>query len=100
MTHESSAAVDFLVRLRKLDKAGVTHRDVITLYTIIANPGVNGQEAGKMMGISDRSNIQMGLARLERKGLIEDRRVERIKSIPSIFHATPAGIAFWNDIKP
>lgn len=92
--------VEFLIRLRKIDKAVLTVRDVLLLYTIISNPGINGWDAGRLIGIAERSSVQFGLARMMKRGLIEDRREVEGKGVPNRLYALPAGISFWNDIKP
>lgn len=100
MTDEiKSPTVEFLVRLRKIDKAVLTARDVLLLYTIISNPGINGWDAGKMIGIAERSSVQFGLARMIKRGLIEDRREVEHKGVPNRLYALPAGIEFWNELK-
>lgn len=100
MTQECSPTVDLLVRFRKIDKAGLTVRDMLLLYAIISNPGMNGHEVAKLIGIPDRSSVQLCLRRLIKHRFIEDRRVDDAKGIPNILHPLPAGIEFWNEIKP
>lgn len=102
MTHHDthSPAVDFLIRLRKMDKRGLSARDVLLLYTIIANPGIHGQDAVNKIGGVNRSGIQHCLMRLIREGLIEDRRLEARRAQPNRLYALPAGVEFWNDLKP
>lgn len=91
---------DFLVRLRKIDKQGLTARDVLVLYAIICQPGMSGREVAHKLGIVDQSYISSHLHRLERAGFIEDRREARVKANPAIFHVLPAGTEFWEAIKP
>lgn len=91
--------VDFLLKLRRIDKTGLTVRDILLLYTIIANPGINGLDAAKVIGIEARSSVQFGLARMAKRGLIEDRRESEGKGIPNRLYALPAGVEFWNDLK-
>lgn len=105
MTHSdiNSPVIEFLMRLRKMDSLAITARDVLLLYTIIANPGIHGKDAAhKISGTLERSGIHFGLARLMRMGFIEDRRPasEARRARPSAFHALPAGIEFWNELKP
>lgn len=90
----------FLVRLRKIDIRGLTVRDVLVLYAIMANPGSAGLDIATKLGVRDRSAIASNLLRLEREGLIEDRRLQRKKAVSGILHVLPAGIEFWNEIKP
>jgi DNA-binding MarR family transcriptional regulator len=96
----SPNVTDFLVRLRKVDKRGLTLRDVLVLYAIMETPGASGLDIATKLGIKDRSAISSNLARLEREGFIEDRREEQGRAIPAILHALPAGVAFWDEIKP
>ena len=98
MTDQISPNVTFLMRLHKLNKAEVTVRDVLILYAIITHPGVNGNDVTKLIGMQDRSSLQNGFQRLERLGLIEDRRERASKAVPTIFYATQAGKEFWADL--
>lgn len=91
---------EFLVRLRKIDLRGLTAKDILVLYCIMGDPGCSGIDVSTKLGIKDRSSIASNLHRLERHGFIEDQRVERRKAVPSIFYVLPAGVAFWDEIKP
>ena len=97
-----TSAADFLIRLHKIDKAGLKARDIIILYGIIANPGINGKDLALKLGIPERSHIRHALIKLEQMGLVEDRRQEkdRRKANPASFHPQPAGLALWDDLKP
>jgi DNA-binding MarR family transcriptional regulator len=88
------------VKLRKIDLRGLTVRDVLVLYAIMGNPGASGLDISTKLGIKDRSAIASNLARLEREGFIEDRREERKKAVPGVLHVQPAGLEFWDEIKP
>lgn len=90
----------FLVRLRKIDTAELKARDVLVLYAIMANPGASGMEITTKLGIKERSLIASNLARLERAGFIEDRRDKKMKAVPGMLYALPAGVQFWEEIKP
>lgn len=96
----SPNVTDFLVKLRKIDLHGLTVRDVLVLYAIMANPGMSGQDITGKLGMKDRSQIASNLARLERAGLIEDRRLARKKAVSGVLHPLPAADEFWNEIKP
>lgn len=98
--HQTSATADFLIRLRKIDKRTLTVRDVQILYAVIKTPGISGVEIATKLGFKDRSAISTNVHRLAREGYIEDRREVRRKANPASFHVLPAGIAFWDDIKP
>lgn len=91
----------FLVRLLKMHKIGMRPREVVILYTIIANPGISGIDIARKLGIPERSHIQHALGILEKHGLVEDRRPEkdRRKANPAKFHPLPAGETLWNDLK-
>jgi DNA-binding MarR family transcriptional regulator len=95
-----SGTLDFLVRLRKIDKRSLTCRDVLVLFAIIEAPGSSGLEISVKLGLPDRSSLGSGIVRLEREGYIEDRREIRRKAHPAVLHATPLGLAFWDEIKP
>lgn len=100
MTDETrTPTVELLLRLRKIDKSGLTARDVLLLYTIISNPGINGWDAGRKIGLAERSSVTFGLARMIKRGLIEDRREVEHKGVPNRLYALPAGIEFWNELK-
>lgn len=92
--------VGFLVRLRKIDKHALTSRDVLVLYTVMENPGISGVEISTKLGFENRSSISSNVTRLIRDGYIEDHREQRRKANPALLHATPAGRAFWDEIKP
>jgi DNA-binding MarR family transcriptional regulator len=91
---------DFLVQLRKIDLRSLTVRDVLVLYVVMKSPGLSGVDVANKLGIADRSSIASNIQRLEREGYIEDRRIERRKAIPAVLHIKPAGVAFWDEIKP
>lgn len=100
MSELSSVTSDFLVKLRKMDKRGLTVRDVLVLYCVIHQPGQSGIEVTTKLGLPERSSIASNLLRLEREGYLEDRREVRSKANPAILHPTQRGIDFWNEIKP
>lgn len=91
---------DFLVRLRKIDRRGLTAKDVLVLFCIMNNPGCSGIDVSTKLGIKDRSSIASNIHRLERHCFIEDRRKEFRKAVPAILHALTGGVEFWNEIKP
>jgi DNA-binding MarR family transcriptional regulator len=95
-----NVTVDFLVRLRRIDKRTLTVRDVLVLYTVIENPGIAGNEIAVKLGLENRSSIASNLQRLIREGYIEDHREVRRKANPAVLHALPAGRALWEEIKP
>lgn len=90
--------VNFLVRLRRIDNTGLSARDIVFLYAVIANPGLDANSIRIQMGIKVRGQVQSNIWRLIRHGLIEDRRTENRKAVATILHPTPKGIALWEDI--
>lgn len=100
MTNDDNPNVTFLSKLRKIDLRTLTVRDVLVLYAIIKRPGIAGVELAHTLGFTDRSSIASNVLRLEREGFIDDRRLERRKATPAIFHPTQKGLEFWDDIKP
>ena len=95
-------ASEFLVRLRIMDRMHIPPRQIILLYAIIANPGINGKDLATKLGFGERSHIQQGLTNLMLRGMIEDRRAEkdRRKANPAIFYVTDLGLAMWDNVKP
>lgn len=91
---------DFLSRLKKLDNLKAPPRDVMLLYTIISNPGISGKEASQKLGIPHRSGVQLCLRRMYKRNWIEDRRLVARKASPVRLYVLPAGLAFWEEIKP
>lgn len=100
MTMLLSGTLDFLLRLRKIDKHTLTVRDVLVLYCIIENPGIAGNEIAVKLGLENRSSIASNLLRLIREGYVEDHRTVRRKANPAVMHVLPKGLSFWNEIKP
>ena len=79
MTDETrTPTVELLLRLRKIDKSGLTARDVLLLCTIISNPGINGWDAGRKIGLAERSSVTFGMNRLIKRDFIEDRREQNL----------------------
>lgn len=99
--HENPV-VDFLARLKALDNSGFTPRDVLVLYTIIQKPGSSGIEVCQAIGVENHGNIRCNLQRMQRFGLIEDKRPldARSQSIPSVLVPLQKGIDFWQSLKP
>lgn len=93
-----SPTVTFMMRLRKIDKAGITPRDFIGLYAIYTHPGCNGNDVTKMVGHEERSGMQSGFHRMIRLGLIEDRRERVSKAVPTVFYITEKGKQLLDEI--
>lgn len=91
---------EFLLRLRTIDKRGLTVRDILLLYYFMSHPGNSGADVCHALGIDHRSNIQLCLKRLFKAGFLEDRRAEFSKRVVGRLYTTPAGAAFWEEIKP
>lgn len=100
MTNETFPNVTFLAKLRKIDLRTLTVRDVLVLYVVIENPGTSGVEIANKLGMKERSSIASNINRLIRGGYIEDHREERRKANPTMLHVLPAGLEFWDEIKP
>lgn len=94
------AVMEMMIRLRKIDRRGLTLRDVLILWVVSEYPGSTGQDIVRRLGLENRSNIQFNLPRLIRQGLMEDRRPEQEKGVANAMYITPAGLAFWDEIKP
>lgn len=92
------SVIEFLIRLRKIEKANLSIRDVVFLYVIMRNPGINGQDASDMMGIVNRSGIQKSLHKMIRIGLIEDRREKAAKAQSCKLHALQPAFDFWEKL--
>ena len=92
----------YLVSLYRIDQADLKARDVIILYAVISNPGIHGKDLAHKLGIPERSHIQHAIIKLEKMGLIEDRRRPgtRCRFNPAILHPTPKGQALWDELKP
>lgn len=98
MTLRHPDAPPFFVRLRKIERAGLTHRDFVMLYLIGQQPGIMGNEICKTLGYPSRSNIQDNMARLARLGFAEDRRTGGRIREPNDWHITAAGEALIEDV--
>lgn len=95
-----TAQIDFLVRLRKLDRLRITPRDVIILWVIREIPGCMGRELSTKVGAPSRSSIQGAIPRLIKRGLLEDRRIKLTNLTPNDLYITDAGRAFLNEMVP
>lgn len=95
----SNATVDFLLKLKVIDRRGLTARDILGLYIVISNPGINGLDFARTLNIENRSAVDSNIRRLITQGLIEDRRAKNRKAEPNSLHVLPAGVDFWNELK-
>ena len=98
MTGRHHDVESFFVRLRKIERNGLTSRDFVMLYLIGQQPGIMGNAICKKLGYESRSNIQDNMARLARLGFTEDRRTLTNRSTPNDWHITPAGEALIEDV--
>ena len=75
---------------------------MLVVYAIINQPGCSGIEVCQAIGVENHGNIRCNLQRLQRFGLIEDKRPleARSQSIPSILTPLPKGLEFWEGLKP
>ena len=94
----SSPTSGFIETLKRIDRKGLTARDALLLWYTVEHPGMCGQDIAYAVGLNGRSKVASSFPRLIRKGLIEDRRVRESQAVPSIYHATPAGIQFWREL--
>jgi len=93
-------SIDFLSRLRKIDRHDVKTRDVIIMWAVAREPGMMGQELARKIGFEGRSNVQICLRRLLRMGLVEDRRARLDNRTPNDLYITPKGEAMLADVVP
>jgi len=100
MTAISTAQMDFLVRVKKMDQSGVKPREVLMLWAIAREPGMMGRELAVKLGYASRSNVQIGIRRLLDMGLITDHRTVRNHQTPNDLYITPAGETFIAGLVP
>jgi len=93
-----SRTLDFMLKLRRIDDAGLTQRYVLVLWAVRETPGMMGLELTRKLGYKTRSNIQHSISVLVDKGLIEDRRIKTGNLTPNDLHITPAGDKFLSDL--
>lgn len=90
--------VTFMLRLKKIDNANLTSRDIMVLWALHTTPGMMGQEVSKKLGFEVRSRIQYVFDRLIREGYIEDRRIIVKRKAPNNFFILPKGRDFITDL--
>lgn len=86
--------VEFMAKLRIIDRSGLKVRDVIVLWAVREQPGMMGRELAMKIGLESRSNVQDQMARLIARGLIEDRRPTKDQQTPNDLHILDAGRQF------
>lgn len=88
---------EFLKRLRKIDKARFTARDVLILHHIANAAGCCGNDLRIALGCKDRSCTRLGIKRLLAAGFIVDHRppvLVPMSPVPHAFHVTEEGRLF------
>jgi DNA-binding MarR family transcriptional regulator len=100
VTERNSPTVDFMKRLRQIDNAHLTVRDVIVLWAIAREPGMMGRQLALKIGYKTRSNVQNQFERLIQHGFVEDRRPVANNMTPNDLHITLAGAEFLDEIVP
>lgn len=95
-----TATIDFLVRLKTLDRSGLKVRDVLVLWAVSRDDGLMGREVAMKLGYKSRSNVQDCVSRLIDHGMIEDRRTKRNNQTPNDLYILPAGEKFLADVVP
>ena len=91
--------VKLLTALHRIDHSPFYPRDILTLYTVITHPGCNGLEICRKLGFPYRSAVQGSIPKLINAGYIEDRRVDRRKTVAVSLYVTDAGREFWKSIR-
>lgn len=78
---------EFLQRLRKIDKAGLTARDVLILHFLTVNPGSNGNDIVRALNVPQASSIKLCMKRLAKSNFVEDRRREDVTLCNKMVHS-------------
>jgi len=89
---------DMPIRLQKLDKAGLSPRDILILYVVKNKPGINGIETAHILNLRSHSCVQTQFRRMIRQELIEDRRLEAKKATSAYYHITSKGEKLLDEI--
>lgn len=95
-----TGTIDFMLRLKKIDTAGHSVRDIFVLWAVKQEPGLMGNELAHKLGYKTRSNVQNRIGHLINAGLLEDRRAKISQLTPNDLHITPAGEQFLRDVVP
>ena len=88
-----TSLVNLALMLHRIDRSDFTHRDIVVLFTVKSMPASTGFDVARALGFTIRSPIQGSLERLEKGGLIEDRRTSPKPTASNIWYITPAGEA-------
>ena len=100
LIRNSTPVVDVMVRLKKIDLVHLTARDVMCLYSIISRPGMSRSDLADTLGLNAEVNVLSNIKRLTKHGYIEDRRREQQRAVAAMLYVLPAGVEFWESIKP
>lgn len=100
LINDGARTLEFLMRLKKIDVAKMTVREVMCLYMIIGIPGMSRTDLAKALGLNAEVNVLYTIKRLVRRGFVEDRRPESRRAVPAMLYALPAGVEFWESLKP
>lgn len=94
----SPSVAELMAIFGRIDRRGLTVRDMLVMWVIITKPGCMGTEVANKLGLPERSSVQTNIDRLIREKLIEDRRKEIKKMFPNQLYITDAGKAFWEAV--
>ena len=94
----NQTVLPFLLQLKEIDKAKLTCRDMLILWAVSKTPGAMGIDISNKLGFDSRSAVQLGIARLIKRGMIEDRRVEKEQKIPNRLYITAQGTEFFKKL--
>lgn len=96
----TTSVTEFMLKLRKIEDAGLTTRDVLILWACRSKAGMMGREVQLMLAYPFRSMLQIRFRILSEKGLLEDRRLpNRVRQRePNRLYVTPAGEKFLDDL--
>jgi AcrR family transcriptional regulator len=83
--------------LRELDMR-LTYRTVRALMAVSANPGGSNRTVGEAAGLADQGQMSKLLTRLERLGLVENRRLAPGRGTPNAWWLTERGLAVQETI--
>lgn len=92
--------IEFMLKLRRIEDAGLITRDVQILWACRARPGMMGRELQLMLAYASRSLLQVRLRILEENGLLEDRRAKdgKRQRAPNRLFITPPGEQFLDKL--
>jgi predicted transcriptional regulator len=88
----------FMKRLHIIMRARLNIRDVLILYVVANNPGINKLDAAQMLGFESHSGVRESIKKCLARGFIEDKRRASIQSMAASMHVLPAGQQFLRDL--